>query len=256
MARRAVPLSPRSTALLAVVTPLTVAAFVWPLWFHPSGVASNSQLAPLVFALILPVVLAVVISHLTGDDLDVKALALLGVMSAVVAVVRPLGAGTAGIETVFFPIVIAGRALGPGFGFVLGTTGLLTSALLTGGVGPWLPYQMLAAALVGLFSGLLPRLRGRAEVVLLAGWSLLIAFAYGWLMDLSFWPFMTGMGSTISYDPHASAWVNLHRFALYNVATSMGWNLGRALTTAALVLVLGSPMLRILRRAAVKGRFA
>ncbi|WP_446698842.1 ECF transporter S component [Aestuariimicrobium sp. T2.26MG-19.2B] len=256
MARRAVPLSPRSTALLAVVTPLTVAAFVWPLWFHPSGLASNSQLAPLVFALILPVVLAVVISHLTGDDLDVKALALLGVMSAVVAVVRPLGAGTAGIETVFFPIVIAGRALGPGFGFVLGTTGLLTSALLTGGVGPWLPYQMLAAALVGLFSGLLPRLRGRAEVALLAGWSLLIAFAYGWLMDLSFWPFMTGMGSTISYDPHASTWTNLHRFALYNVATSMGWNLGRALTTAALVLVLGSPMLRILRRAAVKGRFA
>lgn len=253
---RAVPLSRRSVLLLALITPLTIGAFVWPLWFNPTGVAHNAQLAPLVFALILPVVTAVVISHLTGDDLDVKALALLGVMSAVVAVVRPLGAGTAGIETVFFPIIIAGRALGPGFGFVLGTTGLLTSALLTGGVGPWLPYQMLAAALVGLFAGMLPRVRGRLEVAMLALWAMVISFVYGWLMDLSFWPFMSGIGSTISFDPAAGATANMRRFVLYNVATSMGWNLGRALTTAALIVVLGSPMLRVLRRAARRGRFA
>ena len=77
------------------------------------------------------------------------------------AALRPLGAGTAGIETVFFLLVLAGRVYGPGFGFVLGSTTLFTSALLTGGVGPWLPFQMLAASWVGLGAGLLPRASGR-----------------------------------------------------------------------------------------------
>ena len=36
-------------------------------------------------------------------------------------------------------------ALGPGFGFALGATTLMSSALITGGVGPWLPFQMIAA---------------------------------------------------------------------------------------------------------------
>ena len=43
------------------------------------------------------------------------------------------------------------------FGFALGSTTLFASALLTGGVGPWLPFQMLAASWVGLGAGLLPR---------------------------------------------------------------------------------------------------
>ncbi len=61
-----------------------------------------------------------------------------------------------GIETVFFTLVIAGRVFGPGFGFALGCTTLFASALITGGVGPWMPYQMFGCAWVGLFAGLLP----------------------------------------------------------------------------------------------------
>ena len=76
--------------------------------------------------------------------------------SAIGAALRPLGAGTAGIETVFFLLVLGGRVLGPGFGFVLGCTTLFASALLTGGVGPWLPFQMFGRAWVGLGAGLLP----------------------------------------------------------------------------------------------------
>ena len=56
--------------------------------------------------------------------------------------------------------MLAGRVFGPGFGFVLGATSLFASALLTGGVGPWLPFQMLGAAWVGLGAGLLPRRAG------------------------------------------------------------------------------------------------
>ena len=40
---------------------------------------------------------------------------------------------------------------------------MFASALLTGGVGPWLPFQMLCAAWVGFFAGCLPPARGRAR---------------------------------------------------------------------------------------------
>ncbi len=82
-----------------------------------------------------------------------------------------------GIETVFFLLVLGGRVYGPGFGFVLGSTTLFASAILTGGIGPWLPFQMLAASWVGLGAGLLPPARGRREIALLAAYGAVSAFA-------------------------------------------------------------------------------
>ena len=76
------------------------------------------------------------LAELADGGIDAKALAMLGVLSAVNAALRPLGAGTAGIEIVFFLLILAGRVFGPGFGFVLGCTSLFASALLTAGVGP------------------------------------------------------------------------------------------------------------------------
>ena len=89
--------------------------------------------------------------------MDSRVLAILGVLSAVNAILRVLSAGTAGVEFVFFLLILAGRVFGPGFGFVLGCTSLFASALMTAGVGPWLPYQMLVAAWIGMGAGLLPR---------------------------------------------------------------------------------------------------
>lgn len=62
----------------------------------------------------------------------------------------------------FFLMVLSGRVLGPGFGFVLGALSMFASALLTGGVGPWLPFQMLAMGWVSLGAGLLPARPGCA----------------------------------------------------------------------------------------------
>ena len=60
---------------------------------------------------------------------------------------------------------LAGYIFGARFGFLLGVMTLLVSALLTGGVGPWLPYQMFTAGWIGLTSGWLPRLPDpRAEM--------------------------------------------------------------------------------------------
>ena len=137
----------------------------------------------------LVLVLAVVFAEIADGGIDAKALAMLGVLSAVNAGLRPLGAGTAGVETVFFILVLAGRVFGPGFGFALGCTSLFASALLTGGVGPWLPYQMFGCAFVGLLAGLLPRVKGRAEVFMLAGYGSLSGYLFGFLLNLQFWPF-------------------------------------------------------------------
>ncbi len=239
----------RSSAALAVALVTGLVAFGWPLFAAPGSTMSPAQ-APLVFALVLPLVLAVVLAELAGGELDVKALAMLGVLAAVGSVLRPISAGTAGLDLVFFLLILAGRVFGASFGFALGAITLFTSALLTGGVGPWLPYQMLAAGFVGLLAAWLPRVRNSAEMAVLAAYGAVSAFAYGWLMDFAFWPFALGGTTELSFDPTASITENLHRFVLFNLATSMGWNLGRAITNALLILVLGPGLLRVLRRAA------
>lgn len=244
----------RAKLMLAVACVAGLAAFAWPLFLRPESGVSPLQ-APLLFAAVLPLVLAVVVSELTGNGMDVKGLALLGVLSAVGAVLRPLGAGTAGMEPIFFLLIIGGRVFGPGFGFAQGAITLFASALLTAGVGPWLPYQMVAAGFVGLGAGLLPKASGRLEIGLLAAWGFVSAFAYGWLMDFAFWPFGIGPSTQFSFDPRASAWENLHTFVLFNIATSMGWNLGRAITSIVLIVLVAPGLLHVLRRAARRAAF-
>ena len=180
---------------------------------------------------------------------------MLGVLSAMGAAVRPLGAGTAGIETVFFLLIIAGRVFGPGFGFVLGNTALFASAILTGGVGPWLPYQMLAAAWVAAGAGLLPDWRGRAELAVLAAYSAVAALLYGLLLNLSFWPFALGADTDVSFQAGDAVIDNLVRLVVFSLTTSLGWDIGRAITTALLVLVAAPVLLRTFRRAGRRARF-
>ncbi len=251
---RPVAVRPRAALALLLASVLGVAAFVWPLLVSP-GAALDSTSAPLVFALLLPLVVGVVVAELAEGGLDVKALALLGVLSALGAALRPLGAGTAGLETVFFLIVLGGRVFGPGFGFVLGTTTLFASALLTGGVGPWLPFQMLGAAWVGLGAGLLPRARGRAELALLAAYGAVASLLYGFALNLTFWPFTLGARTQLSFDAAAGPLENLHSFVLFTLATSLGWDVGRALTTVTLTLLAGPAVLAALRRASRKAAF-
>ncbi|MGO4258448.1 ECF transporter S component [Marmoricola sp. RAF53] len=252
---KAIALRPRSTAAIALAVVAGVLAFCWPLFMSADSALAGNPVAPLVLGLLLPVILAVVLVEISEGGLDPKAVAMLGVLSAVGAALRPLGAGTAGLETVFFLLVLAGRVFGAGFGFVLGATTLFGSALITGGVGPWLPYQMLAAALVGLGAGLLPPLGGRAEVLLLATYGLVAGLLYGLLMNLSFWPFTVGEDTQLSFVAGAPVAENLHRFVVYSVTTALGWDLVRGITNFVLIVVTGPAILATLRRAARKAAF-
>jgi energy-coupling factor transport system substrate-specific component len=253
--RRVVVLRPRSTAALVLVSLAGLMAFLWPLFATADSRLGQNADAPLLFALLLPHLLAVVLFEISEGGLDVKAVAMLGVLSAVGAALRPLGAGTAGLETVFFLLVLGGRVFGPGFGFVLGSTTLFASALVTGGVGPWLPFQMVGAAWVGLGAGLLPRVPARWEVPLLAAYGAVAGLLYGVALNFSFWPFATGLDGDLSFVAGAPPWENVRRFLVFSVATSAAWDLGRALTNAVLVAVTGRAVLGTLRRAARRAAF-
>lgn len=254
--RPALPLVPRTALALVLASVAGGIAFTWPLLVAPTSGLAHGTDAPLVLAAVLVAVMVVVLVALGERGIDVKAVALLGLLSAVGAVLRPLSAGTAGIELVFTVIVLGGRVLGPGFGFALGSTTLFTSALLTGGVGPWLPFQMLGASWVGLGAGLLPgAVRGRREVGLLAGYGIVAALAFGLAMNLSFWPFQLGGGTGLSFVAGDPVVDNLRRFALYSAATSLGWDVGRAITTAVGIALVGRPVLAALRRTAGRAGF-
>lgn len=249
----------RARLVLLVASALALLAFAWPLVVAPAPSAAvgtgHGLDAPAVFMLVLPTLLVLMLAELSSGGIDAKALAMLGVLSAIGAALRPLGAGTAGIEPSFFLLVLAGRVFGPGFGFLLGSTTLFTSALLTGGVGPWLPFQMLAASWVGMGAGLLPPARGRLEVTLLMAYGAVAAMAFGLLMNLWFWPFLAGSDSAISFVAGAPILDNLRRLVLFSAATSLAWDIGRVITTALLVGVTGSSVLAVLRRAARRAAF-
>ncbi|HEX5496733.1 MAG TPA: ECF transporter S component [Mycobacteriales bacterium] len=254
MIRAAIRVRPRSAVTIVMASFLGLVAFLWPFVVAPGAFAST-ETPPLVFGVLLLVVLAVVFAGVADGGIDAKALAMLGVLSAVNAALRPLGAGTAGVETVFFVLVLAGRVFGPGFGFALGCTSLFASALLTGGVGPWMPYQMFGCAWVGMFAGLLPRLRGRAEIAMLAGYGALAGYLFGFMLNLSFWPFSLDPSSSIAYQPGLSFTGQWHRYLLFDATTSLGWDTGRAVTNLVLVALAGPAVLAVFRRAARRADF-
>ncbi|WP_435854188.1 ECF transporter S component [Streptomyces subrutilus] len=255
---RPVRIGPRAAVALALVGLIGIAAFGWPLLADRQSGLAHSQDAPWLFAALLPLLVAVVVATIADHGMDAKAVAMLGVLAAVGAALRPLGAGTAGLEPMFFLMVLSGRVLGPGFGFVLGSVTMFASALLTGGVGPWMPFQMLALGWFSLGAGLLPgpeRIRGRAELLMLAAYGCAGSFAYGTVMNLQGWVMLQGMGQGVSFHPGDPVGANLARFLAYCLATSVGWDLGRAALTVVLTLTLGGTLLKALRRATRKAAF-
>lgn len=252
----AVALTRRSAAVLAVASLAGLLMLCWPLLLQVEPGTTRVD-PPFLFLALLPVVIVVVLAEVSEGGLDPRVLAVLGVLSAVNAVLRGISAGTAGVELVFFLLILAGRVLGPGFGFVLGCTSLFASALMTAGVGPWLPFQMICSAWVGMGAGLLPRrVSGRAEIVMLGAYGVVSAYLFGLLMNLSGWPFLLGVQveghqGSLAYVPGAPLLDNLQTFGVYTLLTSTGsFDTGRAITTAVAIVVLGPAVLATLRRAA------
>jgi len=253
--RSALPITPRTAAVLGAASVGGLMMLAWPLLLRVDGTEARVD-PPFLFLALLPIVIFVVLAEMSEGGMDSRILAILGVLSAVNAILRVFSAGTAGVEFVFFLLILAGRVFGPGFGFVLGCTSLFASALMTAGVGPWLPFQMLVAAWIGMGAGFLPRrVTGRSEIAMLVVYGVFAAYAFGLLMNLSGWPFLLGIEvpgheGSLSYVPGAPLLDNLQRFLVYSAITSTGsFDTGRAITNSVALVVLGPAVLTTLRRA-------
>ena len=251
-----IPLRGRSALALTAVSAVGLVAFGWPFFTEPGSALDNSHSgdAPILFVAILPLLAAIVLAELTSGGMDSKSVAMLGMLSAVGGALRALGPGTAGLEPSFAIIILGGRVFGRGFGFVQGAVTLFTGALITGGVGPWLPFQMMAAGWVGFFAGCLPRGRGRVEVAWVAAYAFVAGLAFGLVMNIWFWPFASYGPETsfVAGDPFSA---NLSRYLVFYVTTSLLWDLGRSVLSLLVIVFAGSALLRALRRAGRRAAF-
>jgi energy-coupling factor transport system substrate-specific component len=260
-----------SGAILALASLLGLGAFLYP-FFLPNrsgagmapalssgagaGVAHADD-APLIFVLLLVLCLVAVLTAMTGRQMTSKLVALLGILTALNAMLRTIP-GPAGFSAMFLLPILAGYCYGPTFGFLLGALSLLVSAFIGGGVGPWMPYQMFSAGWVGMLSGWLPELRRhpRVESVVLAAWGGVLGFIFGALMNIWFWPFLAGGGAQIpgtTWQPGMTVTSALRSYLVFYVVTSLWWDLARAAGNALLLLLFGGAILRVLRR--FRGRF-
>jgi energy-coupling factor transport system substrate-specific component len=246
-ARPVVRVHGRSALALTVASVIGLLAFLWP-FADPTLLRSHSSDAPWIFVALLPLCLAVVFAELSDGGLDAKAVAILGILAGVDAALRPLSGGGTGFTFFYLLIICGGRVFGPGFGFSLGALSFFSSALLSAGVGPWLPFQMVAAGWMGAGAALLPRTRGRAELFMLAGYGAVAALVYGALLNLSFWPFARFYPHQIAFLPDASLATNLLHWWRFNVTTSLGFDIPAAIGNVLLLLLLARPVLIALRR--------
>jgi energy-coupling factor transport system substrate-specific component len=260
--------------LLALILGLSGALGLWALarpFLEPAATAAaraadaaraaaRAEDAALVFLLLGALCAVTVVAALETRRADARTVAALGVLLALNAVLR-LVPGPAGFSATFLLPILCGYALGSAFGFLLGALTMLVSAVLASGLGPWLPFQMLAAGWVGLASGWLPDLgrRPRLELASLAAWGAFAGLAYGAVVNLWFWPFLTADAAGaagVTWEPGLGLRAAAARYGAFYLATSLWWDLGRSAGNAALVLFAGRPVLRLLRRFAERFRFS
>lgn len=254
-------LSAQSWLLVAVASLIGVAAFLYPFLLPLIEPSSEDRAragdAPMLFGIVTLLSLAAIALELDpgrgqlGGMSASKLVALLGVLVAANAALRLIPTFL-GASPLFALIILVGAVFGPVFGFQMGALTLLVSAFLTGGIGPWLPFQMLGAGWVGLVAGWLPRpVDPRRRLLVLAAFGIVAGFAYGAVLNLWTWPF-TAPGSDadlgLYWSPSLSAVESLQHYVRFYLVTSLWYDAFRALANAALILLIGAPLLRTLDR--------
>ena len=119
------------------------------------------------------------------------------------------------------------------------------------GIGPWLPFQMLALGWMGAAAGWLgvatARLRPSAEVVALAAYGWCWGFLYGAIMNLYSWPFAAGPPEQY-WAPGVGPTDALARYAAFYLATSLWWDVAGAFGNLLLILALAPALTRAFAR--------
>lgn len=239
--------------LLIACNLLGLAAFLWPFVLPAAvgGDAAHEVDAPWILAGLVLCLGPLLFLELGRGGIGPKRVALIGVLAAAMVVLR-LPGFIGGYNAMFIIVFVAGNAFGPGFGFLLGSIGMLASALFVGGLGPWVPFQMVAMGWVGMGAGLLPRGRNwPVRIGALIAYGIFVGFAYGAVMNLWSWPYFAG-SSDVGWAPQLGAGENLGRYVRFYLVTSLAWDSFRAVGDAVLIALLARPLLGALDRAALR----
>jgi energy-coupling factor transport system substrate-specific component len=274
-------------AIYVLSAAIGVLAFLYPFFVARQATGSigiaHGLDAPLVTTALVGLSLVALVVELQGQSISAKTVAVLGILVAITSVLRFVEVAVpmpGGFSPIFAPIILAGYVFGGRFGFLMGTFTMLVSALITGGVGPWLPYQMFTAGWVGLTAGWLSRIPHHAsrnmqhatcntqhatrnthhasrftfhvsrltpQLLLLSLFGFTWGLLYGVIINVYFWPFAAGPVEQ-TWGPGIGLGETLARYAAFYAATSLGWDLVRAVGNVALILLLGAPTVRALTR--------
>jgi energy-coupling factor transport system substrate-specific component len=283
-----------SGAIYVLSAAIGVLAFVYPFFAgvsRQSQASAHTQDAPLITAALVGLSVVALLVELQGRAISAKTVALLGVLVAIASVLRFIETAIpmpGGFSPIFAPIILAGYVFGGRFGFLMGTFTLLASALITGGVGPWLPYQMFTAGWAGMTAGWLgrifelspikdvkhPELVEGGEVAEPSSFDKLrmtimasspssnnlrleiaLLCAFGFVWGLLYGVIINVYFWPFAASPAAQAWApglglweTLSRYGVFYAVTSLGWDMARAVGNVALILLLGPATVRALTR--------
>ena len=238
---------------LIAVSLAGMALFLWPF------VAAGAPPAGAALSLALGTVAAFAAVETLTRRLDSRRFALLAAIAALDAALRLiLVNGIGGFSPIFFLILVAGYVFGPSFGFLCGAISLLASAVVTGGIGPWLPYQVFACGWVGALAGVAGASHHGAyrarDVVVLGVIAVITGYLFGALLDVWDWTTFYRGAPMYGFVAGASPAALLRRFGEFYVATSAAWDSFRAIGDLIAVIVLGLPFMAALGR--VRSRFS
>ncbi len=254
-----------TTLLTYTLTKLVGAvAFLYPFWLpqvtqEGAGDMAHAGDSALMVTVLVGICFIVLLLEVQREAVGAKSIALLGVLVAINATLRFAEVavpGPGGFSPIFPLIILGGYVFGSGFGFLLGALTMLVSALITGGVGPWLPYQMFTAGWVGLSAPLCRPIVAminatphapRHEIWVLAIFAGYWGLLFGAIMNLWFWPFAVGPAQ-MHWEPSVGVWETVQRYLVFYVVTSLAWDMARAVGNFVLVAFAGAAILRVLRR--------
>ncbi len=239
-------LNPANAMFLGIAL-IGLAAFLFPFWAPANIDPSESRLG----LVMLSGAVAAIMFAMVGEaqqGATVFAVAMIGTLVGlntslrVIETVIPIPSG---FSPVFLLIALVGYSYGARLGFLMGSLTMLVSGPLTaGGLGPWTPYQMLAAGWMGMAAAWLPRKR---RLLWLAVYSGIWGWIYGGLTNLHFWPYAIS-SPDLSWEPGLGLFETLRRYARFYLISSLGWDSVRAAGNVILILVLGPSLLKALQR--------
>lgn len=237
-----------SRIIFLVLSLIGFIVFLYPFW----APAQTETLETRSTLLLISATIVLILLALFGEAqtrLSPHAIAMIGSLLGLNAILRlietviPLPGG---FSPVFVLIVFVGHSFGARLGFIMGAlTMLVTGPFTAGGIGPWTPYQMLAAGWVGLGAAWLPRKNFVLPALIL--YSTLWGWLYGALTNLYFWPYALS-APDIGWEPGLGFSETLLRYGRYYLVTSLLWDSARSIGNFVLMLLIGPSMLKVFDR--------